>query len=147
MMGYVIQYWLPESYSLLTKFDKTTITTFIAVRGVIHSATNLVCSWFARTMPWDWAVLHIDKMRRKPMQWWVFLSSLIVHFIVSDCFCRFVQTSWFVTAPIAANESGALMFHNFFLGIYTNLSIWYKLIDKTYYGAYISLWSDNNLSA
>jgi O-antigen/teichoic acid export membrane protein len=28
---------------------------------------------------------------------------------------------------------------NFFLGIYTNLSVWYKLIDKTYVGAYISL--------
>ena len=28
---------------------------------------------------------------------------------------------------------------NFFLGIYTNLSIWYKLIDKTIIGAYISL--------
>jgi O-antigen/teichoic acid export membrane protein len=28
---------------------------------------------------------------------------------------------------------------NFFLGIYTNLSVWYKLIDKTKIGAYISL--------
>jgi Na+-driven multidrug efflux pump len=28
---------------------------------------------------------------------------------------------------------------NFFLGIYTNLSIWYKLIDKTHIGAYISI--------
>jgi O-antigen/teichoic acid export membrane protein len=28
---------------------------------------------------------------------------------------------------------------NFFLGIYTNLSVWYKLIDKTYIGALISL--------
>lgn len=28
---------------------------------------------------------------------------------------------------------------NFFLGIYTNLSVWYKLIDKTHIGAYISL--------
>lgn len=27
---------------------------------------------------------------------------------------------------------------NFFLGIYTNLSVWYKLIDKTMVGAYIS---------
>ncbi|KGO89104.1 lipopolysaccharide biosynthesis protein [Flavobacterium suncheonense] len=27
---------------------------------------------------------------------------------------------------------------NFFLGIYTNLSVWYKLIDKTKVGAYIS---------
>ncbi len=28
---------------------------------------------------------------------------------------------------------------NFFLGIYTNLSVWYKLIDKTHVGAWISL--------
>ena len=28
---------------------------------------------------------------------------------------------------------------NFFLGIYTNLSIWYKLTDKTHVGAYISI--------
>ncbi len=28
---------------------------------------------------------------------------------------------------------------NFFLGIYTNLSVWYKLIDKTYIGTYISI--------
>lgn len=28
---------------------------------------------------------------------------------------------------------------NFFLGIYTNLSVWYKLIDKTFVGAYISI--------
>lgn len=28
---------------------------------------------------------------------------------------------------------------NFCLGIYTNLSVWYKLIDKTYIGAYISI--------
>jgi O-antigen/teichoic acid export membrane protein len=28
---------------------------------------------------------------------------------------------------------------NFFLGIYTNLSVWYKLIDKTHIGAIISI--------
>lgn len=32
-----------------------------------------------------------------------------------------------------------IVFANFFLGIYTNLSVWYKLIDKTKVGAYISL--------
>jgi len=32
-----------------------------------------------------------------------------------------------------------IVFANFFLGIYTNLSVWYKLIDKTLFGAYISL--------
>ena len=28
---------------------------------------------------------------------------------------------------------------NFFLGIYHNLSVWYKLVDKTKIGAYISI--------
>jgi O-antigen/teichoic acid export membrane protein len=32
-----------------------------------------------------------------------------------------------------------IVFANFFLGIYTNLSVWYKSIDKTKIGAYISL--------
>ena len=32
-----------------------------------------------------------------------------------------------------------IVFANFFLGIYTNLSVWYKLIDRTKVGAYISL--------
>lgn len=32
-----------------------------------------------------------------------------------------------------------IVFANFFLGIYTNLSVWYKLIDKTKIGAYISI--------
>ncbi len=32
-----------------------------------------------------------------------------------------------------------IVFANFFLGIYTNLSVWYKLTDKTIIGAYISI--------
>tara|TARA_B100000902_G_scaffold12252_1_gene14913 strand:+ start:44983 stop:46464 length:1482 start_codon:yes stop_codon:yes gene_type:complete len=32
-----------------------------------------------------------------------------------------------------------LLFANIFLGIYYNLSIWYKLSDKTIYGAYLSI--------
>lgn len=32
-----------------------------------------------------------------------------------------------------------IIFANFFLGIYTSLSVWYKLIDKTIIGAYISV--------
>ncbi len=32
-----------------------------------------------------------------------------------------------------------IVFANFFLGIYTNLSVWYKLTDKTKIGAYISI--------
>tara|TARA_B110000967_G_scaffold35687_1_gene34794 strand:+ start:4175 stop:5635 length:1461 start_codon:yes stop_codon:yes gene_type:complete len=33
-----------------------------------------------------------------------------------------------------------ILMANLLLGIYNNLSIWYKLTDKTHYGMYISLW-------
>lgn len=39
----------------------------------------------------------------------------------------------------AMNIVPLIVLANFFLGIYTNLSIWYKLIDKTKTGAYISI--------
>lgn len=39
----------------------------------------------------------------------------------------------------AMNVVPLIILANFFLGIYTNLSVWYKLIDKTHIGAYISL--------
>jgi len=39
----------------------------------------------------------------------------------------------------AMNVVPLIILANFFLGIYTNLSVWYKLIDKTYVGAYISI--------
>ena len=40
---------------------------------------------------------------------------------------------------IAMKVVPLIILANFFLGIYTNLSVWYKLIDKTYIGAYISI--------
>ncbi len=40
---------------------------------------------------------------------------------------------------IAMNIVPLIVIANFFLGIYTNLSVWYKLIDKTKIGAYISI--------
>lgn len=40
---------------------------------------------------------------------------------------------------IAMDIVPLIVIANFFLGIYTNLSVWYKLIDKTKIGAYISI--------
>ena len=39
----------------------------------------------------------------------------------------------------AMNVVPLIILANFFLGIYTNLSVWYKLSDKTKMGAYISI--------
>ncbi|MCL9804063.1 oligosaccharide flippase family protein [Flavobacterium amniphilum] len=39
----------------------------------------------------------------------------------------------------AMNVVPLIIVANFFLGIYTNLSVWYKLIDKTHIGAIISI--------
>lgn len=40
---------------------------------------------------------------------------------------------------MAMNIVPLIVIANFFLGIYTNLSVWYKLIDRTKIGAYISI--------
>ncbi|MGB3775888.1 MAG: oligosaccharide flippase family protein, partial [Leeuwenhoekiella sp.] len=40
---------------------------------------------------------------------------------------------------IAINIVPVVLLANFFLGIYHNLSIWYKLTDKTRYGMYFSI--------
>mgnify|MGYP003467715174 FL=1 len=44
------------------------------------------------------------------------------------------ETYW-----VAMKVVPLIILANFFLGIYTNLSVWYKLIDKTHIGAYISI--------
>ena len=52
-----------------------------------------------------------------------------------DLVMLFVGDEYRVGAPIVP----ILLMANIFLGVYYNLSVWYKLTDKTMFGAYISL--------
>lgn len=57
----------------------------------------------------------------------VFIDLLKVFLVPSDDY-------WFAMKVVPL-----IVLANFFLGIYTNLSVWYKLIDKTHIGAIISI--------
>lgn len=62
---------------------------------------------------------------------------LLVVIVFADIFKQLMirDSSYWVAMKVVP----LIILANFFLGIYTNLSVWYKLIDKTYIGAYISL--------
>lgn len=68
----------------------------------------------------------------------IFGSFILLSVIVfADLFKRFMilDSSYWVAMKVVP----LIILANFCLGIYTNLSVWYKLIDKTYVGAYISI--------
>jgi O-antigen/teichoic acid export membrane protein len=58
----------------------------------------------------------------------VVFADILKHFIILD-----------ESFHTAMKVVPLIIMGNFFLGIYTNLSVWYKLSDKTKMGAYISL--------
>ncbi len=62
---------------------------------------------------------------------------LLVVIVFADLFKQIMipNTSYWEAMKVVP----LIILANFFLGIYTNLSVWYKLIDKTYIGAYISI--------
>lgn len=58
----------------------------------------------------------------------IVLADVLKHFMIRDA-------SYYEAMKVVP----LIILANFFLGIYTNLSVWYKLIDKTHIGAWISL--------
>ena len=58
---------------------------------------------------------------------------LVIQFIGAD----FHDSRGEIIVPI-------LLLANLFLGLYYNLSVWYKLTEKTKYGAYMSFWCSHN---
>ena len=74
----------------------------------------------------------------KVMKWFV-IACLLIFLLVSSNLGLFglilrnpVYREGLLIVPI-------LLMANLFLGVYYNLSIWYKLTDKTYYGTFISI--------
>lgn len=74
----------------------------------------------------------------------------VMHFFVLACMCIFLAVSvnvdWLSTIFLrndiyktGLNIVPVLLMANVFMGIYFNLSIWYKLTDKTSWGTYITL--------
>lgn len=71
------------------------------------------------------------------MTWFVIITAFI--FVITMLYIDIVIL--FVGEPfrVGAKVIPILLLANMFLGIYYNLSVWYKLTDKTRFGAYISI--------
>lgn len=73
------------------------------------------------------------------LKWFVIIGAFFVLIIVS--FLEYIahlflgNEAYFKALSIVP----IVLIANLFLGIYNNLSVWYKLTDKTYYGMYISI--------
>ncbi len=64
------------------------------------------------------------------------LFSFLVITLFMDLFKHFLQSDAYW---VALDVVPVLLMANIFLGIYYNLSLWYKLTDRTIYGSYIAL--------
>ncbi len=73
----------------------------------------------------------------KIMTYFVVVGSLVLLSIVVyiDLFKLFINSNYWDALMIVP----IVLLANLFLGIYHNLSIWYKLTDKTHYGMYFSI--------
>ncbi len=71
------------------------------------------------------------------MTWFVIFCCFIYLMVTLyiDFFARFVGPGFRVGLPIVP----ILLLANLFLGVYVNLSVWYKLTDRTMMGAYVSI--------
>lgn len=73
------------------------------------------------------------------LKWFVIIGALFVVFIVG--YVDFIASIFLGNKAYyeALSIVPIILVANLFLGIYNNLSIWYKLTDKTKYGMYISV--------
>ena len=87
---------------------------------------------------------HADKKNAKEvyakiLTWFTILGAFFMLFVVVfiDLFATILlgKTEYFEALQIVP----IILLANLFLGIYNNLSIWYKLADKTRYGMYFSI--------
>lgn len=71
------------------------------------------------------------------MNYFVIVGSLVLLGVVAylNLFKQFINKDYWEALAIVP----IVLLANLFLGIYHNLSIWYKLIDKTYYGMLFSI--------
>jgi O-antigen/teichoic acid export membrane protein len=108
---------------------KISIMMTIVIQAFKYAAEPF---FFSQAKESNAKVLYADVMK-----YFVILCSLIFLIIMLyiDVVKYFIGEKYFEGLTIVP----ILLLANMFLGIFYNLSIWYKLTDKTHYGAYLSI--------
>jgi O-antigen/teichoic acid export membrane protein len=137
----VLKKWLPEGFyehysnqaalGIFGAAYKLSVFMTLAIQAFRYAAEPF---FFSRAADAD-----SKKLFSRVMQGYIIFASLILILIslnldlIGKLFLRSPSyREGLVVVPI-------LLLANLFLGIYYNLSVWFKLTDKTYYGTFISL--------
>ncbi len=137
----VLKKWLPdgfyEGYSnqaalgIFGAVYKLSVFMTLAIQAFRYAAEPF---FFSRS-----GDLDSKELFSKVMHWFIIFSSLILILISLNLD---IIGKVFLRSP--AYREGlyvvpVLLLANLFLGVYYNLSVWFKLTDKTYYGTFISI--------
>jgi O-antigen/teichoic acid export membrane protein len=133
----LLKYLLPESSNISREiglygaFYKLSIIMILFIQTFRFAAEPF---YFSQEREYNSRKIYADVMK-----YFIIVTSFIFLIVTTfyDFFINFLGSKYhdergFLVVSI-------LLFANFFLGIYYNLSIWYKLTEKTKYGAYIAI--------
>ena len=133
----LLKYLLPESSNISREiglygaFYKLSIIMILFIQTFRFAAEPF---YFSQEREHNSRKIYADVMK-----YFIIVTSFIFLIVTTfyDFFINFLGSKYhdergFLVVSI-------LLFANFFLGIYYNLSIWYKLTEKTRYGAYIAI--------
>ena len=133
----LLKYLLPENLNaareigLYGAFYKLSVIMILFIQTFRFAAEPF---FFAQEKEVNSRKIYADVMK-----YFVIVISLIFLLVTTfyDFFIKFLGSDYhddrgFVVVSI-------LLLANFFLGVYYNLSIWYKLTEKTIYGAYLAI--------
>ena len=130
----LLKYLLPENIAMAQvgiygAVYKVSIIMTIIIQAYRYAAEPF---FFAQEKHKEAKIMYANMMK-----YFVMVTSVVflATMLYMDIVIYFVGENFRSGAPVIP----ILLMANLFLGIYYNLSVWYKLTDKTKYGAYISI--------
>ncbi|UOQ53484.1 oligosaccharide flippase family protein [Hymenobacter cellulosivorans] len=136
----LLKHWLPEGF-----YPGQSNQTAMGIYGACYKLAifmNLVIQAFRYAAEPFFFSQSTDKNSPATfamiLKWFTLCCALIFVFIsvnIED-FGLLLQSPEYRTGLVVVP---VLLLANLFLGVYYNLSVWFKLTDKTYYGSYISV--------
>ena len=133
----LLKYLLPESSNISREiglygaFYKLSIIMILFIQTFRFAAEPF---YFSQEREHNSRKIYADVMK-----YFIIVTSFILLVVTTfyDFFINFLGSKYHDERGFLVVS--LLLFANFFLGIYYNLSIWYKLTEKTRYGAYIAI--------
>ena len=133
----LLKYLLPESSNISREiglygaFYKLSIIMILFIQTFRFAAEPF---YFSQEREHNSRKIYADVMK-----YFIIVTSFIFLIVTTfyDFFINFLGSKYHDERGFLVVS--VLLFANFFLGIYYNLSIWYKLTEKTRYGAYIAI--------